>query len=279
MGKNHPLRILLAEDNVVNQKVATSLLNRIGYRADLAANGLEVLDALKRQHYDVIFMDAQMPEMDGEEATIAIRQRWPATEQPRIIAMTANVLHGDRERYLALGMDDYVPKPVSISDLSRALLASHARTDDAEESAPTFSRAVAIAPELLSSSPVDAPADTGLVDPAALDQYLQMMGDEGIQFVKELVAMYLSDTPKLIDQLKEGLVEANADNVRRVAHTMKGNSRTIGAMTLAELCLDMENLGKASQLDRCGDLCDRICQGYSSVENELMHSSYGPEPD
>ena len=124
IGRRHPLRILLAEDNVVNQKVALRFLEKIGYRADVAFNGLEVLDALKRQPYDVILMDGQMPEMDGEQATKEIRKQWPADQQPRIIAMTANAMQGDRERYLSAGMDDYLTKPVRIEDLVRSLLES-----------------------------------------------------------------------------------------------------------------------------------------------------------
>lgn len=125
IGKRHPLRILLAEDNAVNQKVALRFLEKIGYRADVAANGLEVLDALRRQSYDVVLMDVQMPEMDGEQATIEIRKQFPSEQQPRIIAMTANAIVGDREHYLSLGMDDYITKPVRLEDLVRALLESH----------------------------------------------------------------------------------------------------------------------------------------------------------
>jgi len=121
MGARHPLRILLAEDNMVNQKVAISILKRLGYRADVAANGVETIEALERQTYDVVFMDIQMPEMDGNEATQKIRARWPQERQPHIIAMTAHALEGDREKYISRGMDDYVSKPVSIEALVKAL--------------------------------------------------------------------------------------------------------------------------------------------------------------
>jgi CheY-like chemotaxis protein len=112
---------LLAEDNVFNQKLATHLLGQMGYRADLAADGLEAIQSLERQHYDVILMDVQMPEMDGLEAARQICARWPRERRPRIIAMTANAMQGDREMCLAAGMDDYISKPIRPAELADAL--------------------------------------------------------------------------------------------------------------------------------------------------------------
>jgi CheY-like chemotaxis protein len=129
LATRHPLRILLAEDNVVNQKLALRLLQQMGYRADLASNGIEAVESVGRQSYDVVLMDVQMPEMDGLEATRRITARWPE-KRPRIIAMTANAMQGDRETCLAAGMDDYVVKPIRVEALVEALLqvkTSHAR--------------------------------------------------------------------------------------------------------------------------------------------------------
>ena len=121
MAIEHPLSILLVEDNVVNQKVALALLNRLGYTADVAANGLEAIDALKRQHYDVVLMDIQMPEMDGVTATKHIRARWSPKEQPIIIALTADAMEQQRTDYMDAGMDDYVTKPIRVAELVAAL--------------------------------------------------------------------------------------------------------------------------------------------------------------
>jgi len=121
MAKRHPLRILLAEDNVVNQKLAMRLLQQMGYRADLASNGVEAVESVARQVYDVVLMDVQMPEMDGLEAARQITTRWQNLERPRIVAMTANAMQGDREACLAAGMDDYITKPIRVDQLVRAL--------------------------------------------------------------------------------------------------------------------------------------------------------------
>ncbi|MEK7809996.1 MAG: response regulator [Chloroflexota bacterium] len=121
LGERCPLRVLLAEDNLVNQKLALRMLERFGYRADMVANGLEVLQALDRQEYDLILMDVQMPEMDGLEATRQIRSQYAAHKQPRIVAMTANAMQGDREECLAAGMNDYISKPIKVAELMKAL--------------------------------------------------------------------------------------------------------------------------------------------------------------
>ncbi|MGZ9165272.1 MAG: response regulator, partial [Anaerolineales bacterium] len=121
MGRNHPLRILLAEDNQVNQKLASRILEQMGYRTDIASNGLEAVESIERQIYDVILMDVQMPEMDGLDATRNIRKLAHVT-QPYIIAMTANAMEGDREMCIAAGMNDYVSKPIRVNELVEALM-------------------------------------------------------------------------------------------------------------------------------------------------------------
>ncbi len=132
LAARHPLRILLAEDNVVNQKLALRLLQQMGYRADLASNGIEAIESLERQTYDVVLMDVQMPEMDGLEASRHITAKWPNGQRPRIVAMTANAMQGDREECLAAGMDDYVTKPIRVDALVEALLRATAQAGGAQ---------------------------------------------------------------------------------------------------------------------------------------------------
>ncbi len=122
LAERYPMKILLAEDNAVNQKLAIRILERMGYRVDVAGNGLEVVESLERQRYDLILMDVQMPEMDGLDATRFIRLKLPPDQQPRIIAMTANAMHGDRETCLEAGMNDYVSKPIQVKELQNALI-------------------------------------------------------------------------------------------------------------------------------------------------------------
>jgi len=129
MAARHPLRILLAEDNVVNQKLAMRLLQQMGYRADLASNGIEAIESVQRQTYDVVLMDVQMPDMDGLEASRKITARWRQQERPHIIAMTANAMQGDRDMCLAAGMDDYLTKPIRVERLVEALNQVPARRD------------------------------------------------------------------------------------------------------------------------------------------------------
>ena len=131
-AEQHPLRILLAEDNVVNQKLALRLLQQRGDRADLARSGEEAIEAVARRPYDLLLMDVQMPEMDGLEATRQIVGRWPAAERPRIVAMTANATQGDREACLAAGLDDYVTKPIRVDELVAALTRTEPRREAKE---------------------------------------------------------------------------------------------------------------------------------------------------
>ena len=122
LGDRHPLRVLVAEDNGVNQKVALAMLRHLGYRADLAANGVEAVEAVRRVPYDIVFMDLQMPHLDGIDATKQIIGEHPPARRPRIVALTANAFAEDREQCLAAGMDDYVSKPLKTETLEAALI-------------------------------------------------------------------------------------------------------------------------------------------------------------
>jgi signal transduction histidine kinase/DNA-binding response OmpR family regulator/PAS domain-containing protein len=259
MGHRLPLRILLAEDNATNQKLALRLLARMGYRADLAANGLEALQALERQAYDVVLMDMQMPEMDGLEATRQIHQRWPGEQHPYVIAMTANALEGDREMCLAAGMNDYISKPIRVEALVEALergaAGVHARrADKTTEQAPTETEMTAIQPQ-------------DYLDQAALDNLRAMAGDP--EFLAQLIDTFLEDAPQLLDDLEQALVKKDAAGVRLAAHSLKSNGADFGATTFSALCQQLEMLGKSGKLGGAKALLTQVKEEFEKVKAAL----------
>jgi PAS domain S-box-containing protein len=241
MGQRHPLRILLAEDNLVNQKLALRLLERMGYRADVAANGLEVLQSLRRQPYDVVLMDVQMPEMDGLEASRAIWAEWPAQARPRIIAMTANVLAEDRQECLAVGMDDFVAKPIRVDDLVAAL----------KKSRPLVGRAGPTAASAALPHGADAPAAV-LLDPAALQRMREMSGGDA-SFLREKFDTILTGAPGMLAEMRRALERRDAAALRLAAHSLKSNSADFGATALSDLCRELETMATAGALDGAGE--------------------------
>ncbi len=256
MAASHPLRILLAEDNSTNQKLALIVLGRLGYRADVAANGLEVLEALQRQPYDVVLMDVQMPEMDGLAATARVRADFAGERQPRIIAMTANAMQGDREMCLNAGMDDYVSKPFQTVELVTALRNSQPITAAVEQpAAPAEERAkeVAAAKPEAGSGAGPEPGGSGL-DAVALANLREMVGGDDA-LVAELVGAYLSDAPDLLLALREALAAGDAPTLTRTAHSLKSSSANVGALALAALFRELESRGKEARLDgAAGDI-------------------------
>jgi CheY-like chemotaxis protein/HPt (histidine-containing phosphotransfer) domain-containing protein len=242
-----PLRILLADDNAVNQQVALALLEKMGGRADVVSNGAEVLEALARQRYDVVLMDVEMPVMDGLEASRRINRGWPAAQRPRIIAMTANAMQGDRETCLAAGMDDYLSKPIRREELAAALARSESVGVSADAS-PT-------AEEVDDAEPVDlAQIEAAVGDPV---------------FVRELISTFLNDAPGLVGTLRSSLEQRNSEELRRAAHTLKSNGRTFGAIELASLSEELEFSAHRGSLTSADDLVTRIEKEYARVAGAL----------
>jgi signal transduction histidine kinase/DNA-binding response OmpR family regulator/HPt (histidine-containing phosphotransfer) domain-containing protein len=276
MGERWPLRILLAEDNATNQKLALRVLARMGYHADVAANGLEVLQALERQLYDVVLMDVQMPEMDGLEATRALRSELPDSRQPHVIAMTANAMQGDREMCLAAGMNDYVSKPIRIGELVKALSKSQplgsGQTPRAASAGDRVSEGIPGGIVVAAPAPIDvseeAP-DAADLDPKALDNLLAMLGGE-FDYLVELIDSFLEDAPQLLSELDQHVQSGDADGVRRVAHSLKSNGADFGAITFSTLCKDLEMVGKSGVLNGVAGLVARVGSEYGKVEVALQ---------
>ena len=234
-AERYPLQILLAEDNRVNQLVATRMLARLGYRIDVAGNGLEVLEALERQRYDVVLMDVQMPEMDGVEATRRIHQTYSVENRPYIIALTANALQGDRERYLAAGMDDYTSKPIRINELTTALA-----------NVPTTAN-------LLNNQPLDngtmrkeekIPSEPIIDLSIPEDQF----GEDLEMMMEMLVPMFVEDSATQLAGLQSAVETGDAEQIRKTAHTIKGSSASLGAMQLAKVAGALESAGRTGDI-------------------------------
>jgi CheY-like chemotaxis protein/HPt (histidine-containing phosphotransfer) domain-containing protein len=256
------MRLLLVEDNLVNQKVAIHILQKVGYRCDAAANGLEAIEALSRIPYDLILMDCQMPEMDSFEATAVIRAREKegGTHVP-IIAMTANAMQGDRERCLEAGMDDYISKPVKPENLIAVLETwLHQKSASAEEQRPTS--------DASEPSPEPPAVDfTGVRDIAG--------GDPA--FLAELVEEFLKGTSQMMTALKAALHQvedsrngADAQTARREAHSIKGSAATFGAETLREIAFHIEKLAAHGNLAAASELLTTLNQEWIRVEQEVQ---------
>jgi PAS domain S-box-containing protein len=246
------LRVLLVEDNAVNQRVALRLLEKLGYRAGVAGNGLEALEALRRRPYDVVLMDVEMPEMDGLEASRHIHREWPPDERPQIIAMTANAMQGYRDICLAAGMDDYLTKPIHLDELAKAL----------NRRAPR----AAVLGERPQPGPPPA-EESGVLDPEALEQLGAGTGDRA--FVAELIGTFLREAPALLKTIRGALEREEADELRRAAHTLKSNGRIFGATRLAELCQDLEAMATAETRPGAADLVAQLDREYARVEGAL----------
>ncbi len=235
LGRQLPLRILLAEDNTVNQRLALLLLKRLGYHADLATDGVETLQAVERQPYDVILMDIQMPHMDGLEATRRIRQMRHLETQPRIIAVTANVTREDRAIAREAGIDAYVSKPIQVHELVQAL------RDAADQPAP--------APHSPTRRPPPEQAGSGaVVDPAAIRRLRATLGSSAAEMLPELLDEFDRDTARLIESARQALAQGQAAELGRAAHTLKSNAASFGVLALSDAAREVEELAQAGRL-------------------------------
>jgi signal transduction histidine kinase/DNA-binding response OmpR family regulator/HPt (histidine-containing phosphotransfer) domain-containing protein len=282
MGENCPLRILLAEDNATNQKLAINLLKRIGYQADIAANGVEAIQALKRQVYDVVLMDVQMPEMDGLEATRQIRLLLPPQRQPQIIAMTANAMQGDREVCLAAGMDDYISKPIRTEVLVQALSKSRPLMEEDDNAGigggtgPPVRDMEKRSVEGRSVDRMQPGANPGgqtgplqhQLDAGALTRLQSELGGD-FKLLAELIASFLDDAPKLLSEFERYVAAGDAEGARRMAHSLKSNALDMGALALYESCKLAEARAKAGELDGLSGLAVRMESEFDSARTVL----------
>ncbi len=233
-------RILVAEDNVVNQKVAQRQLQNLGYFSDTVANGLEAVEAVRGIPYHLVLMDCQMPEMDGFAATAAIRQREIELALPRIpiIAMTANALEGDRERCIAAGMDDYLSKPVKPGELATMIEQWMLAEPDREQ----------------------------ILDPGVTAS-LRSMGDEA--FYQEVIGLFLGDAPLQLAAIRSAIASADAEGVRDAAHALKSSAGNVGAEALSRASAAVEQLALSGSLQRSAELLLALEQRFEETRTSL----------
>lgn len=251
MAGRLPLRILLAEDNAVNQKMALLILSRLGYRADVAGNGLEAIAALRRQTYDLILMDVQMPEMDGLSATRYICKIWETARRPWIVAMTANAMQGDREQCLEAGMDDYVSKPIQIEGLVRALSRCN--------------------PYRIVSAVQPASTSAGAIDHKALQTLREVMGDDANTGMVELIHCYLTEALERLQAIYTAVSQQDAVALNRAAHALKSSSAYLGATAVANCCTQLEADSRAGILASAATI-RQLEREYERVQIALQHT-------
>jgi CheY-like chemotaxis protein len=251
-------RVLLVEDNAVNQTVANAMLVTLGIGADLAGNGREAVEAVGRNAYDLVLMDCQMPEMDGYRATRIIREleqrgavRSPSGCRLPIIALTAHAARGDREVCLAAGMDDYLSKPFSLEQLQAVL--SH------------WLQAAAVsehAPAVRSATPVKADE---VLDRPTLEALRKLRRDGQPDLVAQVVRMYLAESPRLAEIVRTAAGASDATALTKAAHTLKSSSANIGARRFSALCAQLQNLGRTGDGASAADLLPAFEAEYAAV--------------
>jgi len=263
IAKVSKLKILIAEDSQINQKVALHQLRSFGYEADVAANGKEVLNLLERIHYDIILMDCQMPEMDGYEATIAIRQLDSDKSKIAIVAMTANAMKEDRDRCIACGMDDYLSKPIRKEDLARKLAEWENKIlGQSDATALDISYDQYEQANLLAQS-LKIAAALPLIDWS----YIDSISDGNEEFKTELLEAFFDSFSKGLEKLEQAVRETNYYEIAQIAHSIKGSSSNLGFLSIAAIANDLEQLGRKQRLGNIKELLGKIQDLASQIQS------------
>jgi signal transduction histidine kinase/AmiR/NasT family two-component response regulator/HPt (histidine-containing phosphotransfer) domain-containing protein len=251
-------RVLVADDNTTNQKVARLMLENLGCRVDVAANGKEAVEMLDLLPYDVVFMDCEMPEMDGYEATAEIRRRHEGRRHVPIAAMTAKAIQGDREHCLASGMDDYISKPVRLEDLEATL----------DRWISNDGGAVQVEPQNIPVSVRMAQVSPAL-DPEMSERLRKLAEATDPSVLTEIYEAFLSSAAEYLTALRQAAQAGASDDLRKAAHALKGASANIGAQNLAEISRQLEALGNSQSVAGAEKLIEQSEQEFTRVKIEL----------
>jgi len=265
-----PIRVLVVEDNIVNQKVAVRMLEKFGCQVDVAANGKEAVDAVAVGVYHLCLMDCQMPKMDGFAATAVIREREAQTEKHLpIIAITANAMPGDRERCLAAGMDAYLSKPMKETELA-AMLEQWGSTQ-ADTAAPSKLVPAPISPPPI---PSETPGINSVLAPETIATLQEMVDEKDPDFCRNLVEIFVSDATALLDTLYTAAASGDAPLLARTAHTLKGSSSNIGAVKIAALCLELQTQGEAGNIEAATHHVERLVAELDCARQALTQALF-----
>ncbi len=244
-----PVKILLAEDNLINQELVITILDKMGYKIDVVNNGRDAIAVCKQQYYDIVFMDVQMPEMDGLEATREIIKQLPLETRPKIIAMTANAMEDDRNICLQAGMNDYISKPVQIEVIQQML----------EKWGKTQTHVSAANPTTPNSQILNR------------DAMIMSLAETKPELVKKMTQIYLQqEGPRRLEEIKQAIAEGNAKGLRYSAHTLKGGSATLGVVGVAEVCKQLEVKAKNQDFADIEQLIQLLEESYEEAKQELI---------
>ncbi|HEY9611212.1 GAF domain-containing protein [Allocoleopsis sp.] len=247
------LKILVAEDNLLNQKLVLQMLKHLGYQADkVVSNGLEALEALHYQPYDVVLMDMEMPKMDGLTATRQIRQEWAIEVGPHIIAMTGRALPEEQEECLAAGINDYLTKPIRLETLSKVL--SQCQPRGHQHSSDTL---------------YQEETTPAVLNVKMLQEIECIAGEEGAAFLVSMIDIYLEDGSKLVQNIRDAIDQKQPEVLYHTAHLLKTTSAFLGADEFSQLCQELEKIGKSGIVTVTPEFANRLESEYKRVECAL----------
>jgi CheY-like chemotaxis protein len=233
LADKYPARILLAEDNDINRLLASKLFNRIGYTIDTASDGKEAFEFVQAKVYDIVFMDVQMPNMNGLDATQNIRSKVSTKTQPIIIAMTAFAAQEDKDACLSAGMNDFITKPITLEDLER-MISKWINPDTMK----TTQVGTSYSKNAISED------DGALIDKEAIRRLMDIGKQTDPGFLSQVLDMFMAQAPKCIEDIRSGREKGDYNQMWQAAHKLKGTSLNIGAKKMAESCKHIENKGR-----------------------------------
>jgi len=253
LSKKIPLNILVAEDNEVNQYLMLRILEKMGYNADSASNGIDVLETVKQKQYHLIFMDINMPKMNGFEATKEISKICPFDLKPKIIALTASAMHEDEKKCIEFGMDDYLSKPVSIDDIERII--------------KKWGKQLKIANDIKLEEKNN---EVKVFDPSFFKKIVNIDDDDNIEFLVTFIDKFIEQSDLLINEIKEAHKTKDSEQIGRLAHKLKGSSLTIGANVIGNLCNEIASESKNNEFDKLFTLVEKLERDYKDLTKEII---------